>query len=89
MFLYDLCISINPSVKEGTVKRFGYSWIELFRNRHEIHQEELALYENEAKEKGMKNSYQWIHYNELTIGKKGKFVCQMSDQACAVKKHNI
>lgn len=70
MFLYDLCLMINPDAKAGTIKRFGYSWTELFKLRRQIIRAELEVYEAEAEDKRMKNSYQWIRYNELTLVEK-------------------
>lgn len=65
VFLYDLAISINPSLTRETQIRFTYSWKTLFRNRGHIHKADLLPYDKEAEDKGLVFSRYWIHFEDL------------------------
>lgn len=72
MFLYDLSNQINPGLNKETTHRFSHSWIELYRLRKQIIPEELLKFSIEAKDKNMKDSYNWINYRDLSMGAKQK-----------------
>lgn len=76
MFLYDLCIQINPSMKKETSHRFADTWLELLRIRKQIYASELKDFSMEAQDKHMNNAYKWIHYSELSLLEK--------QQLCAI-----
>ncbi len=65
IFLYDLAISINPSLKSETRARFAYSWKTLFHNRQNIHKADLLPYDKEAKDKGLEFSKYWVNFEDL------------------------
>ena len=65
MFIYDLCMQINPSLKKQTKIRFYRSWIELFKLRNTIYSDNLLLLNKEAEKNCLKNSHKWIHYSQL------------------------
>ena len=67
LFLYDLCNQINPNMKKQTARRFYRDWMFLYIYRNKIDLEDLEAYSVEAKNKNMVNSYNWIHYRELSI----------------------
>ena len=67
MFLYDLCNQINPKMKNETTQRFAGTWLNLLKIRKQINSAELETFSVEAKEKNMVNSYNWIHYQELSL----------------------
>lgn len=72
MFLYDLSNQINPDWKKETAYRFRDSWKELYRLRKQIIPEELQAFSVEAKDKDMQDSYNWIHYRDLSRREKKK-----------------
>ncbi len=81
MFLYDLCNQINPDMKRQTTRRFNYTWLSLLRIRKEINASELEPFSIEAKDKGMVNSYNWIHYNDLSYLSK-QVLCMKAIRIC-------
>lgn len=81
MFLYDLCNQINPRMKKETTNRFSYSWMLLLKIRKQIKAEELEPFSLEAEDKNMVNSYNWIHYRELSLFAKQK-LCMKAIRKC-------
>lgn len=72
IFMYDLCLQINPSLKKETLRRLGGNFYRIFLVRKKINSSELQLLAKEAEEKRLINAKEWIHYNELSIyGKVG------------------
>lgn len=67
MFLFDLCNRINIKMKKQTSTRFLLTWRLLYKNRKEIIKNDLDIFSKEAKDKGLINSYNWIHYDELSF----------------------
>ncbi len=65
LFLYDLCNQINPDMKKETAQRFSDTWMSLLRLRNQINADELEMFSEEAKDKGLINSYKWIHYKNM------------------------
>ena len=65
MFLYDLCVQINPGMIRETSRRFQHTWFSLLGLRKQINASELQAFSDEALDKNMSNSYNWIHYKEL------------------------
>ena len=63
--LIDLCNKINPSLKRQTNLRMSYSWKRLYQLRKTFKSEELTLLEEDVLNHDLKDSYKWIHYNEL------------------------
>jgi len=72
IFLYDLAISINPSLASETRTRFAYSWKTLFRNKHHIRRADLQPYNEEAEDKGLEFSKYWINFEKLSNKEKWK-----------------
>lgn len=70
MFLYDICLIINPDLKYETGIRFGSSWLELFRLRKSISKAEYRNYYKEACDKHLKYSVMWLNYNESSFFQK-------------------
>ena len=81
MFLYDLCNQINPDMQKETAHRFSETWMSLLKNRNQINVVELELFSLEAKDKHMINSYNWIHYSELSTLDKQK-MCMKAISIC-------
>lgn len=67
MFLYELSNRINPSMKKETTHRFSSAWMSLLLIRKQLNAGELRCFSNEAKRIYLKDSYNWIHYNELKL----------------------
>ena len=74
MFLYDLCIAIDPKLKKLTMKRFYHTWKQLYIHRKEIHSEELKEFYEEAKSKKLSYSLLWINYESLPVLKKAMLI---------------
>ena len=72
MFLYDLCNQMNPDMKKQTSHRFSNTWMELLRLRKQINPAALEPFSTEAKDKNMKDSYNWINYKNLSLFNKQK-----------------
>lgn len=70
MFLYDLCNQINPNMKWQTTHRFAGTWLNLLKIRKQIKPEELKAFSDEAKDKNLSDSYNWINYRNLSLLKK-------------------
>lgn len=72
MFLYDICVSVNPKLSNESGMRFYSSWSELYRMRKSIDATVLKPYLEEATSKGFRYSQMWLQYNSLSIFSKLK-----------------
>lgn len=63
----DICNIINPKLKKQTYIRLAHTWKKLYQHRKNINSEELKLLDRDAQERNLVDSYNWIHYNELSI----------------------
>lgn len=70
MFLYDICIIINPKNRFVTNIRFGYTWLNLLKLRKQISKTQYSLFLKEAKDKRLKYSVEWLTYNDVSHFKK-------------------
>jgi len=67
MFLYELSNRINPDMKKETTHRFSSVWLSMLMIRKQLNAEKLIPFSDEAKRIYLKDSYSWIHYNELKM----------------------
>lgn len=75
MICYDICNIINPSMKKETDKRLTGSWVGM-RNiimNHNSDLSKLMLFDEEIRDKKLRNSFKFLHYNELPLFQKLMF----------------
>lgn len=66
MFLYDLCLIINPKLKFQIKTRFYSTWKWFYDNRNSIDKNSVELLEKEAEERHLKYSLLWLNYGDNT-----------------------
>lgn len=66
LFAFDLCLKINPDMEKETLHRLGGNFFRIFQIRKQIRSDNLVLFNLEAKEKDLRNAYQWINYDKQT-----------------------
>lgn len=72
MICYDICNIINPTLKKETDKRLTGSWVGMrkiiMNPKSDI--SKIMVFDNEIKDKKLKNSFKFVHYNELPLFQK-------------------
>lgn len=64
MFLYDLCLTINPKLKLQNKTRFYGTWKWFFNNRNDIDKRNVELLVKEAEERNLEYSLLWLNYRD-------------------------
>lgn len=67
LFLYDLCTMIDPKTSRETDVRFYQSWIDIWKQRHQIDEDQMQPYIEEARRIRLKYSVMWLNYFNLSI----------------------
>ena len=64
MFLYDLCLMINPKLKLQNKTRFFSTWNWFYENRNDIDKRNVELLVKEAEERNLEYSLLWLNYRD-------------------------
>lgn len=64
MFLYDLCLIINPNLKLQNKTRFYGTWKWFFNNRENIDKNSVEILYKEAEERNLIYSIMWLNIDE-------------------------
>ena len=75
LMCFDLTNKINSSMKKETNKRFLETWLEIRKiiKASDGYNNKLIVFDEEIKDKKLRNSYLFLHYNELPLFQKLMF----------------
>lgn len=76
LFLFDICIMVNPSLEKASAVRFFHEWENIYRSRLKMDFGNKQEFYLEAKNKKLLYSSLWLQYNDLTYIKKLKLICK-------------
>lgn len=62
MFLYDLCLIINPRLKRQNITRFYPTWKWFYKNRNNIDKRGVEILVKEAEDRNLIYSLKWLDY---------------------------
>lgn len=62
MFLYDLCLIINPRLKRQNITRFYPTWKWFYKNRNNIDKSSVEILVKEAEERNLIYSLKWLDF---------------------------
>lgn len=72
MYMYDMCITLNPEIRKEIDVRLYKDWKYLYKHRREIGQKDTAVLLDEAKERNHVFSLLFLTYDSLGFSKKMK-----------------
>lgn len=64
MFLYDLCLIINPSLKRQNITRFYPTWKWFYKNRNIIDKSSVEILVKEAEKLNLIYSLKWLDFHK-------------------------
>lgn len=64
MFLYDLCLIINPRLKAQNITRFFSTWKWFYENRNNIDKSNVEILVKEAEEHNLIYSLMWLDFHK-------------------------
>lgn len=63
---YDIAIKINLSMKKITDKKFAAIWRQAYCERKQFSPDKFPIFYEEAKEKKLTSTLQWLQYNKIS-----------------------